>query len=57
MLKKIERMLKLFKRKLEDANSFDQHADALRWEGAVLVLSTLLIYAEEEAKENGDKTA
>lgn len=49
---KIQRMLNIYKGKLETANDFNQHADALRAEGAVSALETLLIYAEEEDIKN-----
>jgi hypothetical protein len=44
-------MLEIYKKKHEEANEYNQHADALRYEGAIMVIETLLIYAKEEEAE------
>lgn len=51
MKEKIKLMLEIYNKKHEEANQWNQHADALRHEGSVMVLETLLIYIKEEEAE------
>lgn len=51
MKEKIKLMLEIYNKKHEEANQWFQHADALRHEGSVMVLETLLIYIKEEEEK------
>jgi hypothetical protein len=52
MKKKVQRLRKIYQDKLNGANEYNQHAEALICEGALMVLDTLLVYLDEEPPHN-----
>lgn len=51
MQERLESLMQLYKDKLKRANESNDHAIALKHEGAVGILDTLLIYADQDAHE------